>query len=93
MLQKHTRRFLAQRLLQRMQSEQDAAITVQRLYRGWRVRRAYLAYRDATIFLQSHIRAFTTRRRYLGIAVWLVCSADRYLGIVVWLVRSADRKS
>ncbi|XP_076443388.1 unconventional myosin-IXb-like isoform X3 [Babylonia areolata] len=64
-LQKHARRWLAQRLLHRLQSEQDAAITVQRVYRGWRVRRAYRAYREAVIFLQCLLRAFLTRRRFL----------------------------
>lgn len=65
-LQKHTRRFLAQKLLHRLQTVHDAVVTVQRYYRGWRVRRAYLAYRDATIFLQCHIRAFLTRRSFLA---------------------------
>ena len=75
LLQKHTRRFLAQRLLQRLQLEQDAAITLQRLYRGWRVRRAYLAYRDAIIFLQCHLRAFITRRRYSSLPAFMLCFA------------------
>ena len=62
-LQKHTRRFLAQRLLQRMQSQEDAAVCVQRVYRGWQVRRWYLAYRETVLILQRNIRAYLMRHR------------------------------
>ncbi|XP_070212949.1 unconventional myosin-IXb-like [Littorina saxatilis] len=64
-LQKHTRRLLAQKVLHKLQTEQDAAITIQRVYRGFRVRRGYQAYRVATIFLQTHIRTFITRKKFL----------------------------
>ncbi|KAL8597794.1 hypothetical protein ACOMHN_004909 [Nucella lapillus] len=65
-LQKHMRRLLAQRVLQRLLWEQDAATTVQRMYRGWRVRKAFRAYRATVVCLQAHCRAVFTRRRFLA---------------------------
>lgn len=72
-VKKHTRRFLAQRHLHNLQRERSA-ITIQRVFRGWHIRRLYVDYLEMVILIQAHIRAFFTRRRYPDMWKKKMCS-------------------
>lgn len=67
-LQKHVRRWLAQqRLLQLKWTnmyEQWAATTIQKTWKTFKDRNAFVKFRNATINFQSHVRGFLSRQRF-----------------------------
>ncbi|XP_071119029.1 unconventional myosin-IXb-like isoform X6 [Haliotis cracherodii] len=62
--QKCTRRWLAQRTLSSLRLEYDAALAIQRWYRGNHVRRWYLEHRKNVICIQTSVRGFLARKRH-----------------------------
>ncbi|CAL1546779.1 unnamed protein product [Lymnaea stagnalis] len=72
LMQKHIRRFLAQRDFQQYQMYQlhtAAAIIIQSHFRSFMSRRDFKAQHAAVVYIQSYIRAVLMRRRFLEMRV------------------------
>ena len=67
-IQKHVRRWLAQqRLLQLKWTsmyEQWAATTIQKTWKAFKDRNAFVKFRNATVNFQAHVRGFLSRQRF-----------------------------
>ncbi|KAK9090094.1 hypothetical protein Sjap_023271 [Stephania japonica] len=53
-----------------------AALSIQKKYRGWRGRQAFLALRQKIVMIQAHIRGYQVRKRY-KVMVWAVGVLDK----------------
>ncbi|ESP05442.1 hypothetical protein LOTGIDRAFT_102587 [Lottia gigantea] len=73
-LQKYVRRFLAVKKLHQLRNEEFAAVTIQRWYRGYRVRSFYHFTRNMVILIQAQVRTFIDRKRLLDMC--FICEVD-----------------
>jgi hypothetical protein len=64
--------------------QQSAATHIQHKYRGWKVRREFLRFRQQVVMLQAHVRGHIVRKRFTKL-LWSVSVVEK--AVLRWLRR------